>query len=162
MMAMHDRYYEHIQPALFLREHYPASTVVVDDIGAVAYYTDCRLLDMYGLGDMEPVRYRMSESGYTRDNVENWANKENAEIAILQTGWQEIGPRIPNSWRQVADWIIPRNVIFGDTQIALYAVKPAVADDLTSRILAFRPRLPDGMQVEVLADTTTQTAACAR
>jgi hypothetical protein len=148
--AMYDRYLEHIQIARFVLEFYPASTIVVNDIGAIAYFTDCRLLDMYGLGNMEPVRYRMSIPGYTSKQVEDWARTEEADIAILQIEWGEIRQRIPGSWRKVAELEIPRNVVFGDTRIGFFAVKPTLADSLASRVPAFRRSLPEGIQVKMM------------
>jgi hypothetical protein len=158
-MAMHDRYLEHIQPARFLHEYYPTSTVVVNDIGAVAYFTDCRLLDMYGLGNMEPVRYRRNKSGYTKEQVSEWTTAEDAEIAVLQVQWREVSSRIPNSWVKVAEWEMPRNVIFGDTRIGFFAVKADMADALASHILAFRSKLPKDLQVNMMIDSSNKPDA---
>jgi hypothetical protein len=150
--AMNDRYFEHIQPARFLVEYYPTSTVVVNDIGAVAYYTACHLLDMYGLGNMEPVRYRMAKSGYTKEQVKDWTSTQDAEIAILQVQWDEVSSRIPDSWVKVAEWEIPRNVIFKDTRIGFFAVKPETADALASHVFAFRSKLPESINVTMMID----------
>lgn len=148
-MAMYDRYFEHIQPARFLNDCYPGATVIVNDIGAAAYYTDCRLLDMYGLGNMEPVRFRWGETGYTKKKLDEWANKEGAEIAILQVEWTLVSSKIPDSWVKVAEWKTPRNVIFNDTRIGFYAVRRDAADSLANRILAYRSKLPEQMAVQM-------------
>ena len=148
--SMHDRYLEHIQPARFVREYYPASTVVVNDIGAVAYFADCRLLDLYGLGNMEPMRFRMSKSGYTKQDFDEWTTRENADIGILQVEWDEVWSRIPDSWVEVAEWKIPSNVVFGDRRIGFFAIQPDTADALASHILAFRSELPVEIEVQMM------------
>ncbi len=146
-MAMHDRYLEHIQPARFLNAYYQGATVVVNDIGAIAYYTDCHVLDMYGLGNMEPVRFRLGKSGYTKEQVKDWTTSENAEIAVLQVEWGEVYPRIPDSWVKVAEWKIPRNVVFSDRRIGWFAAKHEAAETLTNSLLAFQPNIPKDIEV---------------
>ncbi len=56
-------YLEHVKAAHFLQRHYPASTVVVNDLGTVTYFTDARILDMFGLGDIEPISIRRRHGG---------------------------------------------------------------------------------------------------
>lgn len=147
-MAMHDRYLEHLQPARFVQAYYPRAAVVANDIGALAYFTDCRVLDLYGLGDMEPLRLRFGPSGYGRPEVLAWTRRENAEIAILQTQWREVYSRIPREWVLVALWRIPRNVVFGDTRIGLFATRPESAPVLARNIADFALQLPQGMRIE--------------
>ncbi len=119
---MHDRYLEHVQPALFVARHYNRCTIVLNDIGAVSYYADSRVLDMYGLSSLEPVAFRRQAGGYTKDDVGQWSQSASARIAILQVEWDQISPRIPDAWVKIAEWHIPRNVVFGDTRIGFFAV----------------------------------------
>ncbi len=157
--AIHDRYLEHIQPARFLNAYYQGATVVVNDIGAVAYYTDCHLLDMYGLGNMEPVRFRLGKSGYTKEQVQDWTTSENAEIAVLQVEWYEVYPRIPDSWVKVAEWKIPRNVVFGDHRIGWFATKQDAAETLTNHLLAFKPNIPKDIEVTMTINSPNKPDA---
>jgi len=146
--ASHDRYLEHIQPALFLRENYNGQTVVLNDIGAAAFYTDCRILDMYGLASMEPIRFREEPSGYTPADVYEWARRRGARIAILQVQWPEIGDRIPREWPQVCEWHLPRNVAFGDTMVGFFGTDQIEALRLDLLMKRFIPELPKGISVE--------------
>ncbi len=157
--AMHDRYLEHIQPTRFLNEYYPRSTVVVNDIGAVAYLTECPLLDMYGLGNMEPVRFRFSKTDYTKRQVEEWATSKNADIAVLQIEWGEIRPRIPDSWVKVAEWKIPRNVVFGDLRIGWFAVKKELSNALSTHLLAFQARMPADIETKMIINPANELDA---
>lgn len=136
-MAMNDRYLEHIPTARFVREYYNDSVIVVNDIGAVAWYTDARLLDLFGLGSKEPVAFRSQEGGYTAVDVRTWAKSKGARIAILQTMWAEVASRIPKEWIKVGQWEVPRNTVFGDTQVSFFAVDPAARDELTANMARF-------------------------
>ena len=158
--ASYDRYLEHILPARFLAEYRPDATIAVNDIGAIAYYTRCRVLDVYGLGSMEPLRFRRSDSGYTRDQVREWARQSGATLAVLQIQWAEIARRIPEGWVEVAVWELPRNVVFGDTRIGWFALKPELAPSLARDLTAFQAELPADIQVtRLIAPASPQGAA---
>jgi len=157
--AMHDRYLEHIQPSRFLKEYFPDATVVVNDIGAVAYFTDCHLLDMYGLGNIEPMRFRKSESGYTKAQVDEWTRSEDAVIALLQVQWDAIHPRIPDSWIKVAEWEVPRNVVFGDLRIGWFAIKQELASVLAADLLVFKDQMPPDIKVTMMMESPNKPDA---
>lgn len=140
-MAMNDRYLEHIATARFVHDYYNDAVVVVNDIGAVAWYSDARLLDMFGLSSKEPVAFRRQAGGYTADDVRAWTAAKGAKIAILQTMWKEVAPRIPDEWVKVGQWEIPRNVVFGDTQVGFFAIDPREKDRLAACLGQFAGRV---------------------
>jgi hypothetical protein len=105
--GMRHTYLEQYQTARFIQSYYPSATVIVNDLGAVTYYTGARILDVVGLGDIEPVRI-MRRSAYSRSEVEEWAAPYRPSIAILSLGWSMIVPRIPHAreWRSATDrWL---------------------------------------------------------
>jgi hypothetical protein len=141
--VMQDRYYEHILTARFVSQFYDKDTIVINDLGAMSFYTHARLLDMYGLGSIEPLRFRWRPSGYTRQDVLEWARRESAKIAILKFEWREIGPRIPREWTKVGEWELPQNPVFGDTRVGFYAVDPGEEKDLVLHLHQFAPSVPN-------------------
>jgi len=154
--AMNDRYLEHVLVAQFVRDHYNDSVIVVNDIGAVAWYTDARMLDMFGLASREPVAFRRRPGGYTAQDVRDWAAGHGARIAILQVMWAEVAPRIPKEWIEVGEWHLPRNVVFGDTRIGFFAVDPAARSTLAADLSRFRAMVPP--QVRQTGPYTRQLA----
>jgi hypothetical protein len=140
--ATHDRFLEHIQPAQFIRRYYNNSVIAINDIGAVAYFTDAKILDIFGIGSREPYSFRKSGTGFSKINVFHWAKKEGAQIAFLQIQWSEVTPRIPNEWKMVGQWEIPKNVVFGDTKIGIYAVNALACDTLIQNLQAFGTEMP--------------------
>jgi hypothetical protein len=140
--AMNDRYLEHVLVAQFVRDHYNDSVIVVNDIGAVAWYTDARMLDMFGLASREPIAFRRQRGGYTAQDVRDWAVARGARVAILQVMWAEVAPRIPKEWIEVGEWHLPRNVVFGDTRIGFFAVDPAARATLAADLSSFRSMVP--------------------
>jgi len=143
--ASNDRFMEHITAANFINKYYNNSAIVLNDIGAASFYSDAKILDAYGLGSNEPIEFRKN-TGYTKKDLYGWAQKENAKIAILQTDWNEISKRIPNKWIKVAEWEIPRNVIFGDTKVGIYSVDPSEKNFLIKNLNEFSPLVPKGIR----------------
>lgn len=140
--AMNDRYFEHYKAAQFVKRYYNDATIVVNDIGMMAYYTNARILDLYGLGSKEPVVFRRKPTGYVPRDLYLWAQSGGADIAVLQPEWGEVWRRLPPEWLTVAEWKIPRNVVFGDTTVRFYAVDPAETERLIKSIQEFTPYLP--------------------
>lgn len=144
--STNDRYLGHIYPAKFIAEYYNNSTVVVNDLGAVSFYTDAHILDMYGLGSKEPVYFLLEKKKYNKSEVKYWSEQESAEIAILQPEWIAISPRIPDSWMMVGKWNTPQNVAFGDTTIGFYALNPSKKDDLIKNLRNFSSNVPGSIR----------------
>jgi hypothetical protein len=104
--GMRGTYREQYQTAQFIRRYYPGATVIVNDLGAVTYYTQARILDLVGLGDIEPVRI-MRRSAYTSSDVTAWTAPYHPSIAIVSLGWGVVGPLIPREWVNVAVVEVP-------------------------------------------------------
>jgi hypothetical protein len=144
--ATNDRYLGHIYPAQFVAKYYNNSTIAVNDLGAMSFYTDARILDIYGLGSKEPVHYLEETGKYTKTDVNNWTKGESTEIAILQPEWIVIAPRIPDSWQMVGKWNTPQNVAFGDTTIGIYVVNSSKKAELIKNLREFSSTLPEELK----------------
>ena len=141
-----DRFDEHIQMARFVNRYFDHDTIVVNDIGAVAFYSDARLLDLYGLGSELPSRIvHQQHRMITRKEIEGWASANSASIAILQPEPKWLHEHIPASWIHVADWRTPRNLVFGDRTVGFYAISvdavPRLCRDLSTFELTPEDRL---------------------
>jgi hypothetical protein len=136
--ASDDRYLEHIQMARFAAKSYSKQPVVVNDIGAVAYYGDSHLLDMIGLGSLEVAWAAHQRHPFHAPEMQKWAQSEGASIAILQAQWQDVAPNIPPSWIKVWTWRIPRNVVFPDTDISFFATRPEELPTLCRNLEEFK------------------------
>jgi hypothetical protein len=105
--GVRNTYLEHYQTAQFVARYYPDRVVVVNDLGAVSYGTRARVLDLVGLGDVEPLRIMQRTGDYTSRDVFEWTARYQPRIAIVQLGWGWIVPRIPAEWIKVAEVEVP-------------------------------------------------------
>ncbi len=92
---------EQYQTAQLLLRYYPDATVIVNDLGAPTYFTRARILDLVGLGNVEPVRI-MRRGPYTSRDVVEWTAPFGPRIAVASLGWSVVVPLIPEEWVRVA------------------------------------------------------------
>jgi len=144
--GMRNTYLEEYQTAEFIRLYYPRAAVIVNDLGAVTYYTDARILDLVGLGDIEPLKI-MRRTAYTSRHVTAWTAHYQPSIAILQLGWGVVGPLIPPEWVRVAVVEVPphrhRVGFFAVDRKECWTLRASVAQHFASlgRELGYRVRL---------------------
>jgi hypothetical protein len=95
-------YREHYEAARFVREWHAGETVLVNDLGAMAYFANARTLDIFGLCDIEPVRLRRA-GAYTAEAVAAWTAPHAPTIAVVQLSWGWVAQHIPAVWQKVAE-----------------------------------------------------------
>ena len=147
--AMRDRYLEHLLPAELIRAWGPDTVVAIHDLGALAYFTDARLLDLYGLGSREPVVARR-DGGLTPEAAAAWLRERGAELALIKVEWRAMAELVPTDWIAVAEWRLPRNVVFGDHRLVFFAANPRTAARLRTQLEELAPTLPPELELELL------------
>lgn len=103
----------------YLRAHHPGVTVAVVPIGAIAYYSDARVIDMVGLTSREvsharrgipPERLRSNWIGHERHNTE-YVLGQRPELIIFArartTPWRDLAETRAGFW---AEWLILREI----------------------------------------------------
>ncbi len=117
--GMRGTYLEQYQTAQLIRSYYPAAAVIVNDLGATTYYTQARILDLVGLGDLEPLRI-MRSTAYTSREVTAWTAPYQPKIAVVSLGWGVAVPLIPREWVRVAVVEMPPHF----HRVGFFAVDP--------------------------------------
>jgi len=140
---MHDRYLEHLQPAFFIQRNYAHAVVVASDIGAISYYTDAKVLDPIGLGSPEPLLEARRDGVFSPGDLNAWALRDGAQVAVLETGWLTVRRLVPVQWVSVEAWHVPRNVVYHNLDITFYAINPEQAPELKRKLS--QVVLPKGM-----------------
>ncbi len=152
--ASHDRYLEHVLTAEWVRDHWSDRVVAANDVGALAFFSRCRILDLWGLGSLEPYEFRQQPSGYTTEDVERWTSEAGAEIAVLQLEWKEVLLRLPETWNQVALWRFPEDVVFKETDVGIFSLETGLDDPLRKSLEETSGRMPADLEIKVLAPQT--------
>jgi len=146
--AVKNIYEQQYQMGLFLQGLPAGSTVMANDIGAVAYLADIRLIDLYGLATQETARARR-EGRVDRALLAHLAEPAPPAAVVVYRSW--FASAIPPDWIQVGTWKVPEEVVVADRTVTFYATRPADAALLARGLAAFEARLPPAV-VARLAD----------
>src|SRR5437868_4649496 len=103
--------------ASFVRQFYRGEGVAANDIGAIGYLADTRLLDLWGLASADVARARR-EGTYNSQTIYDLAKSHGVKIAILYDGWFIEYGGVPSQWVKVGEWRIPHNIVLGGDTVA--------------------------------------------
>ena len=137
------------QVAAFLDEHYAGRRIAVNDVGAVGYFADVKLFDIYGLASTEIAAIKR-RGGYTSEKVGELASREDVAIAVIYPSWLAEYGGIPAGWQRAGAWGVSNNLVLGETAASFYAVG-ASRDELAGHLEAYATRLPSGVVQELAA-----------
>ncbi len=135
-------YEQQYQMARFVNTHYNNSVVAANDIGAVSFFSNARIFDVWGLADIEVAQSKKMghwNSGF----LDSLSREKKVEIGIVYDSW--IGKSLPPNWIKVAAWKIKNNVVNGDDRVSFYAANRIEADNLRRSLRQFATSLPIGV-----------------
>jgi hypothetical protein len=144
--AVKNIYEQQYQMGLFLRGLPAGSTVMANDIGAVAYLADIRLIDLYGLATQETARARR-EGRVDRALLAELAAPVPPAAVVVYRSW--FASAIPPDWIPVGTWKVPEEVVVADRTVTFYATRPVEAALLARALAEFSPRLPPSVTARV-------------
>jgi hypothetical protein len=133
---------------VFLRELPPGSTVMANDIGAIAYLADVRLVDLFGLATLETAQARRA-GRVDQALLARLAAETRPAAIVIYRSW--FADAVPPDWVEVGTWRVPDKVVVADRTVSFYAPDSASAASLGRALGAFQSRLP-GAVVARLAD----------
>ena len=139
--ACHNVFEQQVQMANFLREFYPGAAVAANDVMAISFFADIRLVDTFGLVSREVARAKRA-GAYDQEVLRRLLAEKGVRVIVVYDAWAgEYGGQLPE-WVPVGRWTIPHNVICGSETVSFYAPNAGLADELTRALQAFAPRLP--------------------
>ncbi|HEX5154975.1 MAG TPA: hypothetical protein VFW07_26200 [Parafilimonas sp.] len=138
-------YEQQYQMGNFVKKYYDMNAVAVNDIGAVSYLNQAKILDLWGLANIQVAKAKKNNSS-TPEFLSIVANNEHIDFAIVYDSWFD--PALLSKWQKVATWQIENNVICGDATVSFYAVKPDMASSLRTNLKAYQQSLPGDIKVE--------------
>lgn len=137
--ATQDIYRQQYQMARFFGQYYPGQSIALNDIGAVSFYNDVRLLDLVGLGSDDVLRLKRSNR-LTKDAVRGLAAANGVKVAMIYDSW--FPDLVPVQWRLAGRWRLPCKTIVGDSIVSIYATEAGDGCLLKKQLKDFAPKLP--------------------
>jgi hypothetical protein len=138
-------YEQQYMMASFVKRYYNQQTVALNDIGAVGYFTDATIIDLWGLADTD-ISALKYEKRLTPAYLDSICKKKGAKIAVIYDSW--FNNEMQGYWKKVASWQIQENVICGDDTVSFYSILPENGAGLAIELKEFEKSLPRSVVVK--------------
>ncbi|MGC1782711.1 MAG: hypothetical protein WA708_09345 [Acidobacteriaceae bacterium] len=142
-------YDQQFQMAQFAREYYARDPIIANDVGAISFLGDHRMIDVFGLGSIAVTNSRINHR-YTPATLNAIALRGKASVAMVYSNWvRSLTGGMPH-WTKVAEW----NYTFGNSQVlngrrvTFYAVLPKDVPYLKRSLQEYAQRLPSAVRCE--------------
>ncbi|MFO0664569.1 MAG: hypothetical protein U0174_11495 [Polyangiaceae bacterium] len=114
---------EQVRTARFLDDNFAGEEVLVNDIGAVAYFSKTRVVDLMGLANQETARARgmRIDRPLAPGTLEKLSTRTN--VAVVYEQW--FRGEIPPGWTKVGAFETTNNRVCAFPEVAIYATKPS-------------------------------------
>lgn len=133
----------------FLGQHYADQTVAVHDVGALAWTTDVRFVDLAGLADDTVARLHQ-RGELTTDAFDRRCKESGARVAVVLESWPDGGA--PSSWTPVARLHHVGSGRHATRPFLFYAIDPDAEQGLRAALEEAPPSLSDRMSLTMLVD----------
>jgi hypothetical protein len=150
----HAIYSQQLQMSRFVSTYYNSSSIAANDIGAISYFSNIRLLDLVGLANTEVLLNKRNRT-YTTRLIASEASLQCVEIAIVYDAWfsphptfSSDGPPLPRSWVRAGRWKTPISTGIGGNTVSFYAVRPEAEKPLREAFRIFSRSLPSDVSIE--------------
>jgi hypothetical protein len=137
-------YQQQYQMAAFIKQYYQGEGVAANDIGAITYFADIKLLDLWGLGNAEVTRAKLNRE-YTTQKMSELAKNHRTRIALIYSVWFDREGGVPSEWTKVGEWTTPNCIVCGYPIVSFYALDSSEVAPLRSNLDAFAKELPPGV-----------------
>jgi hypothetical protein len=138
-------YEQQYQMGNFVKKYYDTNTVAVNDIGAVSYLNQSKIIDLWGLANIEIATAKKNNYN-TPEFLNTLVNNEGVNFAIVYDNWFDSA--LLDKWQKIATWQIANNVICGDATVSFYAIKSNNGALLKTNLLAYQQFLPADVKVK--------------
>ena len=145
-LACQNIFEQQVQSARFLARFFKDDKVAINDIGAVAYFGDEKMVDLVGLASLPVAKAKglRIEQPLTRAQVEELT--QGVTVAIVYDEW--FPDSIPATWLRVGRWHIDdcKSPAFPD--VSVYATTDASVPRVIAALREFAKALPAGVHQE--------------
>jgi hypothetical protein len=139
--AVSNIFEQQYQAGLFLDQFYRGRRVAVNDVGAIGYLADVKLLDVWGLASPDTALLKR-RGEFTSAALAQLAERDAAEIAIIYPSWLGEYGGVPPNWQKVGEWRVTNNVVLGENGMSFYAVTAEARERLIENLAKYSGRLP--------------------
>jgi hypothetical protein len=147
--AVQSIFLQQYQMAKFFEKNYPATPIAVNDVGAVSFFRDGPMLDLFGLTSSTVLNLKLAHT-YDTNAMRQLAAQQGVKVVAVYVEWFQGKEALPQDWTYAGS-LTPkcpsRHATVGGFTIAFYAVNPEDVNELRARLAAYAALLPAGTRV---------------
>lgn len=113
---------QQLQMANFVSEYYNDKSVACNDIGAIAYYSDCDLIDLYGLANND-VALAKIENRNLSEVYNKLLKDKKCELIIVYDNWFYGNTSLPTEYVNVCTWESQVPIEIGEEVVTFKTLK---------------------------------------
>lgn len=155
-LGARDIYLQQSQMGRFVHKYYQNGRLAANDIGAVTYFSDVHLLDVWGLANDEVRRLRVARKYNTRE-LGRILGSFSPDLVIIYPEWYAGRTRLPDTYIPVARWIVPQTISSAFPDVVFFAPNAVKALLLRRQLREFQTTLPRRVQVQYFRQPVVQT-----
>lgn len=111
---------QQLQMARVTRLLGPGARLAVNDLGAVTFFSEARVLDLFGLGDNALARAKRNRT-YGADRLQSRLEETATDFVICYPSWFSPPENLPDTLIPVESWHLADNLICGSETVVFYA-----------------------------------------
>ncbi len=118
-------YVQQYQMAQFVKEYYPGAALVANDVGAISFYSNHDVIDIWGLGSIAVTNQRLA-GRFTPASLNVLAHTAHAPLALVYRDWLFYFTGGDPGWIPVATWTLALRhpAPLGGDEVTFYAINP--------------------------------------
>jgi hypothetical protein len=145
-LASNNIYEQQFQMARFINGNAAGKTIAANDIGILCFYTNSRVVDLWGLADIDVGKLKIAGK-YNPTEIDKITKKHNTELVIVYEHWFDQYGGLPTTWKKLGSWEMTRpNFVCGTTSVDFYVTNSENADMFSERLRKFSTELPSSVR----------------
>ena len=134
---------QQLQMARVIRHLGPGARVAANDLGAVSFFSEARVLDLWGLGDNVIARAKR-EGRETAEYLRERMEEKKTDFVVCYPSWFKPSVDLPESLIAVQMWQLGGNLVCASDTVAFYATSPEAAARLAAALRAYQAEVGTG------------------
>ena len=128
---------QQLQMARVIENLGPGARIGINDLGAVSFFTESRVLDLYGLGDNRITRAKHDQEDIPAVMAARM-REEKIDYVICYPDWFGTDNELPSDMVKVETWTLGDNLICGSDTVAFYGTSTEAAEKLAAALERYR------------------------
>ena len=136
-------YEQQVEMSRFLAKNYRGEKIVANDIGAISYFSEVKLLDMVGLGSTDVAKMIVQNKHLNNDEFQkkyrdfliHYISNNGYQVAVIYPKWFPV--KTPASWIPIASWKIQERKTSAMDRVVFYALRPEEIKPLQQNLMKF-------------------------